>query len=87
MNSFENKTKILAELWLDYRDEKEFKDFIEYNDMGMPLAYFINYELVTPTEQAKLFVEETYLLLLAAVGAEDKEFDSLNSLFQNLSSE
>lgn len=87
MNSFENKTKILAELWLDYRDEKEFKDFIEYNDMGMPLAYFINYELVTPTEQAKLFVEETYLLLLSAVGAEDKEFDSLNSLFQNLASE
>jgi hypothetical protein len=36
-NTFDNKISILAELWMNYRDDEELQDFIEYNDLGLPL--------------------------------------------------
>jgi hypothetical protein len=48
--SFENKVSILAELWMNYRDDEELQDFIEFNDLGLPLAYFLLHEIVLPTE-------------------------------------
>lgn len=77
---FETRVSILAELWLDYRQDEEFKDFIEYNDMGLPLAYFIDNKLVEPTQTAINFVNETFALLLAGLGLEDTGFESLTDL-------
>ena len=48
---FSNKVAILADLWINYRDDEQFQDFIEYNDLGLPLGYLINTELATPTDQ------------------------------------
>ena len=80
--NFSNQTSILADLWINFRDEGEFKDFLEYNDIGLPLAYYIHTDLVTPTDQAKMFVEETFNLLCAALGLDvDGEYESLNEMF------
>jgi hypothetical protein len=78
--TFSNKCLILSDLWMNYRDDENLEDFIEYNDMGLPLAYFINSEIVTPKDQATMFVDETFNLLLAALDVEDQEFESLNQL-------
>jgi len=59
-NTLENKVSILAELWMNYRDDEDLKDFVEYNDLGLPLAYFLMNELVLPTKQAELYIDETY---------------------------
>jgi hypothetical protein len=81
--TFENKTSILADVWLNYRDDEEFADFIEYNDLGLPLAYAINSGIVNPTDKAKNFIEETFALLLAGLEIEeDTGFDNLNDLLQ-----
>jgi hypothetical protein len=78
---FINKVNILAELWIDYKNDEEFVDFIEYNDMGLPLAYFIANDVVKPTVMAERFVNETFDLLLAALEIEeDTGFDSLDDL-------
>jgi hypothetical protein len=61
---FMTKAAIVSEVWMDHRDDEEFAKFIEYNDIGLPLAYFIVSELVTPTEQAEGYVEEAYHLLV-----------------------
>ena len=79
---FSNQTSILADLWINFRDEGEFKDFLEYNDIGLPLAYYIHTDLVTPTDQAKMFVEETFNLLCAALGLDvEGDYQSLNEMF------
>jgi hypothetical protein len=79
--SFSNKTNILADLWSDFKDDEQFKDFIEYNDMGLPLAYFLSNDIVKPTVIAEGFVNETFLLLLAALEIpEDTGFESLDDL-------
>ena len=78
--SFIAMCNILGELWIEYKNDTEFEDFIQYNDLGLPLAYAISAEIVTPTDKAKLFVEETFTLLLAALNLEDDEYDSLDDL-------
>jgi hypothetical protein len=79
--SFNNKAIILADLWADYKHEDEFKDFIEYNDLGLPLAYMISNEIVKPTVIAERFVNETFELLLAALEIpEDTGFETLDDL-------
>jgi hypothetical protein len=79
-NVFDNKVSILAELWMNYRDDEQLKDFIEYNDLGLPMAYFLMNELVLPTQQSEVYINETYNLLLASLGADDVEYESLDEL-------
>lgn len=81
--TFDNKTQILADLWLNYRNEGDFVDFIEYNDLGLPLAYAISAGIVPATDRAREFIEETFALLLASLDIEeDTGFDSLDDLLQ-----
>ena len=76
------KAEILADLWLNYRQDTEFTDFIEYNDIGLPLAYVIANGIVEMTPLAEGFVNETFELLLAGLGLDEDDvgFDSLDDL-------
>jgi hypothetical protein len=78
--NFLNKTSILAELWMNYRDDEGLQDFVEYNDLGLPLAYFLYNELVLPTKQSEIYIEETFSLLIAALDVEDVGFESLDEM-------
>jgi hypothetical protein len=78
--TYEDKCSILSDLWLNYRNDTQFVDFVEYNDMGLPLAYAISEGIVDSTEIASGFINETFDLLLAGLGVEDTGFDSLDSV-------
>jgi hypothetical protein len=81
-NHFSNKVAILAELWIDYREEPGYTDLIEYGDLGFPLAYAIYNEIAKPTELAEKYIEELWDLLLAGLDIEDSgEFEVLADLF------
>jgi hypothetical protein len=78
---FETRCNILADLWLSYRDEIDFKDFIQYNDVGLPAAFIVSEELATPNDRLKLMINETFDLLLAAMDLEeDTGFDSIDDM-------
>ena len=79
-NTMENKVSILAELWMNYRDDEQLKDFIEYNDLGLPMSYFLMNELVLPTKQSEVYIDETYNLLISSLCAKDIQYDSLDDL-------
>ncbi len=80
MTTFENKCVILADLWLNYRDDDNFEDFIQYNDMGLPLAYALSEGIVKGTELSNKFIDETFDLLLSGLGIEDSDYQSLDDL-------
>jgi hypothetical protein len=78
---FETRCNILADLWLSYRDEVDFKDFIQYNDVGLPAAFIVSEELATPNDRLKLMINETFGLLLAAMDLEeDTGFESIDDM-------
>jgi len=79
--TFDNKCAILSDLWLNYKDEAELRDFVEYNDLGLPLAYLIHTDLVTVNESGISYIDETFNLLCEGVGVDlDGEYESLNEL-------
>ena len=65
--TFATKADILAELWLDYRNDVEFTDFIEYNDIGLPLAYSVANDIVKTTDLSTRFINETFDLFVEAL--------------------
>ena len=78
---YSNKCEILADLWMDYRNEEEFTDFIDYNDLGLPLAYAITHGIVESTLTAQGFIDEAWNLFLAGLGIEeDTGFDTLEDV-------
>lgn len=79
--SFDAKCEILGDLWLDYKGNEQFTDFIAYNDLGLPLAYAIATLIVTSTPKAEMFVNETFDLFLGTIGKEDEGFSSLDDVF------
>jgi hypothetical protein len=81
--TYEDKASILADLWLNYRNDTNFADFVEYNDLGLPLAYAIDNEIVESTDMAARFIEETFDLLLAGLDIdEDTGFETLDDLLE-----
>jgi len=78
--TFENKCLILAELWIDYRDEPDFVDFVSYNDLGLPLGFLVAEELVTPSKKATDMIGETWDMLLVSLGVEDTGFTTIDEV-------
>jgi hypothetical protein len=68
---------------MNYRDDDGLKDFVEYNDLGLPMAYLILNEIVSPTENSDIYIDETYNLLLAALEVEDLEYTSLDQILES----
>lgn len=77
---FSSRCNILGDLWLNYKGEPEFDDFIEYNDVGLPLAFCISQEIVSASDMATKYVNETWDLFLESLGAEDTGYSSLDEL-------
>lgn len=86
MTDFEMRCEILGDLWLNYREDEGFESFIEYNDIGLPLAYLLSAKVVkTVDDMARAFVDETFDLLLASLELEeDIGFTSLEELLSSI---
>jgi hypothetical protein len=65
---------------MNHRQDEEFRDFIEYNDLGLPLAYAIAENVVAVSDKAKLFIEETFDVLLAGLEIDDTGFETLDEV-------
>ena len=84
MNDFSSKCHILGELWIDYKTDEAFADFIEYNDIGLPLAYAVSAGLAKAEPQGELYINETWDLLIEALGLdEDIVWESLDDMLDN----
>jgi hypothetical protein len=78
--SFNVRCEILADLWMSYRDDEEFGDFMSYNDLGLPMAYIVANELGSVNEVGVRFIDEGWNLLLAALKLDDTGFESLDDI-------
>lgn len=88
--SFENKVGILSYLWMNYRDNEDWTDFIEYNDLGLPLAYMLENQVVElpaldeedeeDYSNGAFFIENTWQMFLSKVGLKDTGFDDIEEI-------
>jgi hypothetical protein len=76
------RAEILAELWIGYKNNPDYQDFIQYNDLGLPLAYAVAHGIVEMNNQISMFVNETFDVLLSELGVEeDSGFEELGEIF------
>jgi len=76
-----DKIEILAEIWKYHREDENFIDFCNLNDVALPLAYFLDAELATISELGNQYIEETFKALLTRLGIdEDTGFESLEEM-------
>lgn len=85
-----NKIKILADLWMNYRDGESFEEFVDYNDIGLPIAYNIHTDIVQTTPKSDLYIQESFDKLLASLGfvneegnVDDDGWDDLEDMLNN----
>jgi hypothetical protein len=82
--TFSKQCEMLADIWVNYREDGRFTEFLEYNDLGLPLAHAVHNDLIeVPQGMAKGFIEEAFLLLLEGLGIEDKGYRTLEEVFRN----
>jgi hypothetical protein len=81
MTDFDSKCQILGHFYSQYRDERDFEDFMEFNDLGLPLAYFVSENLCEVSDDGVRYINETYDLFLASLELNDTGFDNLEDVF------
>jgi hypothetical protein len=77
-----SKCDILTDLWINHSENERFDDFVEFNDLGLPLAYFIANGVVEMTPLASDIIDATFTDLLELFDIEDTGFTSLKDLTQ-----
>lgn len=80
--NFDDLAKILADLYMNYSGDVEFEDFIEYNDVGLPLAYLTSEGLANPSDDGMRYIQETWELFLSGLGVADTGFETLEDVFE-----
>jgi len=79
---FSSRCNILADLWMNYKHDGEFADFVEYNDLGLPLAFFISQEIIPTNDLVTKYINETWDLFLESLKTEDTGFSTLDELLK-----
>lgn len=75
---YADKTGILGQLWIDYREDENFSLFMEYNDIGLPLSYVVAEGLVPAlTELGEDYVDETIDMLFKLLEISEQEVELL----------
>jgi hypothetical protein len=85
LDEMNRKIAVLADLYLNYRDENQFKEFADYNDIGLPLAHLVQQRLCTMTKEAEIYVDETYDLLISAMGVDPElDYQTIDDMLESM---
>lgn len=73
-----DKAGIIGQLWIEFRNDEDFTAFMEYNDLGCPLAYMVAEGLIkelSPVGEEML--EETFKMFLQLINITEEDVDAL----------
>jgi hypothetical protein len=78
--NFADRCGILGQFWYDFKNDETVKPFMEYNDAGMPLAWFIATGVVTPLPVAEEYINETFAMFLDAMEITEDDVIDVDNL-------
>lgn len=71
--SLMKKAKILKEFLIEHEDDEFAEAFLKRNDVGFPLARFIDSGVATPLPKAYKYINETYAMLLDVLEVSEQD--------------
>lgn len=76
---FAHKAGVVGQLWIEFRHDEDFAAFMEYNDLGCPLAYMVAEGIVSDVSPlGEEMINETYKMLLDLLDYSEAEVESLD---------
>ena len=81
MTDFDKVCEILGTLYANFKEDTDLKDFIDFNDLGLPLAYFVSESLAEVSDDGARYITETWQLFLASMDLQDTGWNSLDEMF------
>ena len=74
---YADKTGLLGQLWIEFREDEDFSSFMEYNDLGCPMAYMMAQGLVKDlTPLGEEMILETFNMFIKLINITEEEIDS-----------
>lgn len=77
-----NRAEILAGLWINQRDNEDLADYMDYNDLGLPLAYALAEGIITTNPKVEENINDSFNMLLKVLEIEDTGFISYRDLLR-----
>jgi hypothetical protein len=75
---FSDKAGVIGQLWIEFRNDEDFSAFMDYNDLGCPMAYMVAEGLIKDlTPVGEEMVTETFKMFLDLVNVTEEEIDSV----------
>ena len=91
MANFETVCGILGELHFTYGDSKEFRSFVEFNDLGLPLAFLTSEGLIVElSDDGRRYVIDTFDMFIGSLKVDHEDIMegmTLDELLEIASSE
>ena len=78
---FDSRALILGQLWVNFKTDDEWSDFMVYNDLGLPLAFAFAEGIVNHTPTLEQYINETWDLFIEGLDIEDEGFARLEDIF------
>jgi hypothetical protein len=78
--TFQNKAKILADLWMEHRQDDAFTELFDYADLAFPFAYGLLNDLIPRTSTIEKLIDDTFDMLLKQLKVVDVGFLNLSQL-------
>jgi hypothetical protein len=78
-----SKIDILNDIWINYSEEEGFQDFIEMNDLGLPLAHLISNGIVESTTLAEELVNQSFNDLMELFEIDDSGFKKFEEILNH----
>lgn len=75
---FVDKAGVIGQLWIEFRNDEDFSAFMEYNDLGCPLAYMVAEGIVKEvTPLGEEMINETFKMFLELLEVEESVIDEV----------
>jgi hypothetical protein len=75
---FVDKVGVISKLWIEFRNDGDFSAFMQYNDIGCPMAYMMSEGLINELNPVgEQLIEETFKMFLDLVNVTEEEIDSV----------
>ena len=76
--NFKEKASVISSLWIEFRHDEDFSDFMNYNDIGCPLAYVFSNGLATELSQVGIdMITETFNMFLGLLEVTEDEINEV----------
>lgn len=73
---FADKAGVIGQLWIEFRNDEDFSAFMDYNDLGCPMAYMVAEGMIKElTPVGEEMVGETFKMFLELLEVTEEELD------------